>query len=98
MSRLWDRRCLVWACMRTSSVQAQFAGAILYECNKRLPLHDVLGSAIGITLARLSAEASRRGVKKEDCDLLVCLPSDVDCTMGAIIRLAPVCLACLDFN
>src|SRR5258708_24681380 len=40
MSRLWARRCLVWACMRTSSVQAQFAGAIPYECNKRLPLHE----------------------------------------------------------
>src|SRR5260370_37163666 len=38
--RLWARRCLVWACMRTSSVQAQFAGAIPYECNKRLPLHE----------------------------------------------------------
>src|SRR5258708_24341151 len=58
MSRLWDRRCLVWVCTRTSSVQVQFAGAILYECNKRLPQHDVLGSAFGITLSRPSAEAT----------------------------------------
>src|SRR5713101_1962519 len=46
MSRLWARRCLVWVCMRTSSVQAQFAGAILYECSKQLPQHDVLGSSL----------------------------------------------------
>jgi len=38
----------VWACMRTSSVQAQFAGAILYECNRRLPQHDVLAQPLAL--------------------------------------------------
>jgi hypothetical protein len=37
-------------------------------------------------------------IKKEDCDLPVRLLSDVDCTMWAITRLAPIYLAGCDFD
>lgn len=60
----------------------------------------MMSQAQPLALLWLSARLRHRvgAVKKEDCDLLVCLPSDVDCTMGAITRLAPVRLACCNFN
>ena len=53
-----------------------------------------------LVLLRLGARLCHRvrAVKKEDCDLLVCLPSGVDCTMWAITRLAPIYLSCCDLN
>ena len=41
----------MWAYTRTFYVPAQFAGAIICECNEQRPLRDGLGSARGITLA-----------------------------------------------